>query len=79
MAGDFESLDAGQGGINWNALISQGIRTAGSVAVLQQQQQNQTPVPYVSPTQVATPETGIPIIWLVAGAAVLFLVLKFSK
>jgi hypothetical protein len=79
MAGDLAQLDAGQGGIDWNSLISQGINTAGQVAVLKQQQANQTPVPYVSPVQVATPSTGIPIIWLVAGAAALFLLMKFTK
>ena len=79
MAGDLSQLDAGQGGIDWNSLISQGINTAGQVAILKQQQQNQTPVPYVSPTQVATPQTGIPIIWLVAGAAALFLLMKLAK
>lgn len=76
---DLSALDEGRGGIDWNGILGGAVQTAGQILVLKQQQQNQTPVPYVSPVQVATPQTGIPIIWLVAGAAALFLLMKLAK
>lgn len=74
-----ESLDSGQGGIDWNSLFGRAIDTAGQVAAIKAQTQNQTPVPYYSPVQVDSEQASLPTMWLVLGAVAIFAVARMSR
>lgn len=65
---DFTSLDSGQGGIDWNNLLGGAVKTYGQIEAIKASKPDITPAPSTSPVQVATPQTGIPIQWLLLGA-----------